>query len=104
MKLSSDGGDCGSRKRKRGCGGAYGVVWRSLLLAAVWSQAVGFVLVRLAGIGLQSALTTFSHRICFLKKSYKFCTFSAICKDNAYKLHCSSTLSKKKKKVYSRQF
>jgi hypothetical protein len=50
MKLSSDGGDSGSNKCKRGCVGAYGGVWLSLRLAGVWSQAVGFVLVRLAGI------------------------------------------------------
>jgi hypothetical protein len=35
MKLSSDGGDCGSNKCKRNHDGAYG---------GVWSQAVGFVL------------------------------------------------------------
>jgi hypothetical protein len=51
MKLSSDGGDCGSKKCKLGYGGAYGGVWRSL--AGVW-RAVGFVLVRLAGTWLQS--------------------------------------------------
>jgi hypothetical protein len=54
MKLSFDGGDSGSKKCKRGYGGAYGGVWRSLRLVGVWSQAVGFVLVRLAGIWLQS--------------------------------------------------
>jgi hypothetical protein len=41
LKLSSDGGDCGSKKCKLGCGGAYGGVWRSLCLAGVWNQAVG---------------------------------------------------------------
>jgi hypothetical protein len=54
MNLSSDGGDCGSRKCERGCCGAYGEVWRCLRLAGAWSQAVGFVLLRLAGIWLQS--------------------------------------------------
>jgi hypothetical protein len=54
LKLSSDGGDAGSEKCKRCCDGAYGGVWRSLLLTGVWSQSVGFVLVRLAGIWLQS--------------------------------------------------
>jgi hypothetical protein len=50
LKLSSDGGDCGSKKNKRDyCG-----VWRTLRLVGVWSQAVGFVLMRLAGIRLQS--------------------------------------------------
>jgi hypothetical protein len=54
LKLSPDGGDSGSKKCKRGYGGAYGGVWRSLRLMIVWSQAVGFVLVRLVGIWLQS--------------------------------------------------
>jgi hypothetical protein len=49
LKLSSDGGDSGSKKYKRG----YGGVWRRLRLAEVWSQAVGFLL-HLAGIWLQS--------------------------------------------------
>jgi hypothetical protein len=35
MKLSSDGGDSDSKKRKQGCGGAYGGVWQSLNLAGV---------------------------------------------------------------------
>jgi hypothetical protein len=38
-----------ARNVKRGNGDSYGEVWRSLRLAGVWSQAVGFVLVRLAG-------------------------------------------------------
>jgi hypothetical protein len=54
LKLSYDGIDSGSKKCKQGYGDAYGGVWRSLRLAGVWSQAVGFVLVCLAGIWLQS--------------------------------------------------
>jgi hypothetical protein len=54
LKLSSDGGDSGSKICKLGYGDAYGGVWRRLRLAGFWSQAVGFVLVRLAGIWLQS--------------------------------------------------
>jgi hypothetical protein len=50
LKLSFDGGNSGSKKCKRGYGGAYDGVWRSLLLAGVWTQAVGFVLLRLAGM------------------------------------------------------
>jgi hypothetical protein len=50
LKLSSDSGDTGSKKCKRGCGGAYGGVWPSLRLVGVWNQVVGFVLVRLARI------------------------------------------------------
>jgi hypothetical protein len=47
LKLSSDCGDSGSEKYKLGHGGTYGRVWRSL-------DSGGFVLVRLAGIWLQS--------------------------------------------------
>jgi hypothetical protein len=54
LKLISDGGDSGSKKCKRGYGGACGGVWRSLRLAGVWHEAVCFVLVRLAVIRLQS--------------------------------------------------
>jgi hypothetical protein len=54
IKLNSDGGDTSSKKCKRGYGSACGGVWRSLRLVGVRSQAVGFVLVRLAGIWLQS--------------------------------------------------
>jgi hypothetical protein len=54
FKLISDGGHSDSKKCKRGYGGAYGWVWRSLRLAEIWSQAVGFVLVRMTGIWLQS--------------------------------------------------
>jgi hypothetical protein len=53
FKLSSDGSDSGSKKCKRGYGGAYRRVWRSLRLAGVFYQVVGFVLVRLVGIWLQ---------------------------------------------------
>jgi hypothetical protein len=55
LKLSSDGGTSGGKKCKRGYGGACGGVWRSLHLAGVFSQAVGFVLVHLAGIWLQAS-------------------------------------------------
>jgi hypothetical protein len=37
LKLSFDDGDSGSKKCKRGCGGAYDGIWRSLRLAGVWS-------------------------------------------------------------------
>jgi hypothetical protein len=50
LKLCSDGGESGSKKCKRGYVGACGRHCRSLLLADGWSSAVGFVLVRLAGI------------------------------------------------------
>jgi hypothetical protein len=50
LKISSDGGDSGRKQSKRGNAGAYGGVWWSLHVAVIWNQAVGFVLVRLAGI------------------------------------------------------
>jgi hypothetical protein len=50
FKLISDGGDSGSKRCKRGYSSTY-----DLRLAGVWSQAVGFVVVRLAGIWLQSS-------------------------------------------------
>jgi hypothetical protein len=53
FKSCSDGGDFGGKKCKTSYGDACGGVWRSLRLAGVWSQAVGFVLVRLAGIWFQ---------------------------------------------------
>jgi hypothetical protein len=49
LKLSSDGGNSGSKKCKQG----YGGVWWSLHLAKVWSHMVDFVLVHLAGIWFQ---------------------------------------------------
>jgi hypothetical protein len=64
-------------------GGAYDGIWWSLRLAGVWSQAVGFVLVRLAGIWLQSPWRCFHIWFTSIKKFYKFCTYNAICKDNA---------------------
>jgi hypothetical protein len=41
LKLSSNGGDCGSKKCERGYGGAYGEVWRSLRLVGIWSLESG---------------------------------------------------------------
>jgi hypothetical protein len=42
IEISSEGGKFGSKKCKRGYGGAYGGVWRSLRLAGIWSQESGF--------------------------------------------------------------
>jgi hypothetical protein len=53
--LSFDGCDSGSKKCKRSYDCVCGGVWRSLRLAGVWILAVGFVLVSLAGIWLQSS-------------------------------------------------
>jgi hypothetical protein len=51
LKLSSDGGYSDRKKCIRDYGGAYGGVWREY---GAWSQAVGFVLLRLAAICFQS--------------------------------------------------
>jgi hypothetical protein len=53
LELSSDGGDCGRKKWKRGCYSAYGRVWWSLRFVGFWSQEVGFVFLQLAGIWFQ---------------------------------------------------
>jgi hypothetical protein len=37
LKLMSAGNGSGSKKCKGGYGGTYGVVWRSLRMAKVWS-------------------------------------------------------------------
>jgi hypothetical protein len=85
MKLSSDGGDSGSKKCKRGYVGAYSGVWRSLRLAEIWSlESGGRFCVGAFGRNLASlAVKMFSHLIYFKKKCYKCCNFNAICKDNA---------------------
>jgi hypothetical protein len=73
-KLSSDGGESGSKKCKRGYGGAYGVIWRSLCLAGVWSQVVGFVLVfdrNLASVAVKMC----SHLV-LLKRHFINCVLS----------------------------
>jgi hypothetical protein len=54
MKLISDCGDSVSKECKRCFGGVYRAAWWSLRVAGVWSQAVGFALLRLVGICLQS--------------------------------------------------
>jgi hypothetical protein len=59
LKSSADGDDCGSKKCKRGYGGASGGVWWSLRLAQIWSRSIGFVSVHWAGMWLQSPLRCF---------------------------------------------
>jgi hypothetical protein len=54
LKLNSEGGNPDNTKYKRGDGDANVGVWWSRSLLGIWSQAVCFVLVRLAGIWLQS--------------------------------------------------
>jgi hypothetical protein len=57
--VCSDGGNSGSKKRKRDYGGTYGGVCRSLRLARFWNlesgvRRFGFVFVLSAGAWLQS--------------------------------------------------
>jgi hypothetical protein len=87
LKLSSGGGDSGSKKCKRDMGapevGSGGVcVWREY---RVWSQESGSPFcVGAFGRNLASvAVKMFSHLIYFIKTFYNFCAFSVICKDNA---------------------
>jgi hypothetical protein len=92
IKLSSDGGDSGSKECKRG----YGGIWQSLRLARVWSLKSGSRFC--AGVFGRNlapvAMKMFSHLIHFIKKSYKFCTFNAICKENAA-INCITVRHKK---------
>lgn len=67
FKLISDGDNCDSKKWTGSCGGAYGVIWRSLLLAGVWFQPPW----RRFNINL------------LYKKVHKICTLNAISKDNS---------------------
>jgi hypothetical protein len=81
LKLSSDGGDSGSKKCKRGCDCVYGGVWRGLaesVFGRSLESSVGAFGRNLASV----AVKMFSHWIYFQKKFYK-CTFNAICKDDA---------------------
>jgi hypothetical protein len=78
FKLNSVSDDSGRKKCKRRCGG----VWRSLCLAGIWSQAVGFVLLRLAGIWLQSP-SRFFYIQCTLQRHFINFVLCAICEDNA---------------------
>jgi hypothetical protein len=74
LKLSSDSGDSGSKKCKRGYVGTSDGVWQSLETGSQY--CVG-------AFGRNLALVTmkiFSHFIYFIKKFYKFCTFNAICR------------------------
>jgi hypothetical protein len=73
LKRISDGADCGNKKCKR----SYGGVRRSLRLAGVWRWAIGFFLVGLVEIWLQSP-SMFPRLIQFENKFYKFSTFNAI--------------------------
>jgi hypothetical protein len=74
LKLSSDGGDSGSKKYKRGHDSAY-------VGSGVWSRVVGFALLLLTRIWLGCLEDIFTFNL--LLKCYTFCTFNAIFKDNS---------------------
>jgi hypothetical protein len=78
-KLSSDGGDSGSKKYKQG----YGGVWRSLRLCGSLESGGRFCVGEFGRNLAPVAVKMFSHTLLFIKKCYKFCDFNAICKDNA---------------------
>jgi hypothetical protein len=79
-KLGFASGDCVSKMCRRGCGGVYDGVWRSLLFARVWIHVVDSVLVPSAGIWLQSRVKVFSHLTYFKIKFDTFGTVKAIYK------------------------
>jgi hypothetical protein len=66
VKLTSDGGNTGSKKCKIGYGGAYCGLWCILLLTGLES-GVGVLDRNLASV----AVMMFSHLIYFTKKIYK---------------------------------
>jgi hypothetical protein len=69
LKLTSEGGGSGSKKCKRGC--------TEGLVETAFGRNLASV-----------ALKMFSYLIFLIKTFYKFCTFSAISKDNAA-INCS---------------
>jgi hypothetical protein len=80
LKLNSDSGDSGSKKCKRGYGGAYGGgLTVSVFGGSVESSSGGRFCVGAFGRNLASAaVKMFSHLFSFIKKFYKFCSFNAI--------------------------
>jgi hypothetical protein len=75
LKISSDRGDSVSKKCRRGYGGAYGEVWRSLRLAGAWSRAGQFC-VRAFDFSRPEDVFTLNLSY-FTKKFYKICIFNA---------------------------
>jgi hypothetical protein len=77
LTLNSDGGDSGSKKCKRDCGGTYSGVWKSL-------ESGGLFCFSAFSRNLASAaVKMFSHLIYFQNRFYNLCAFNAICKDSA---------------------
>jgi hypothetical protein len=71
-ELGYDGGDCGSKKCKRGCGDAYGGVWPSM----VWrdEKSGGLFCVGVFGSRFEDVFTS----NLLYKESCIFCTYNAI--------------------------
>jgi hypothetical protein len=67
--ISSDCGDSGSKKYKRGYGGIYGEIWQSSRFAKAWSQVVGFVLLRIRHP--ENGGSTHLRNFCLLQRDYK---------------------------------
>jgi hypothetical protein len=80
LKLSSDGGDSGSKKCKRGYSGAYDRVWRSLHLAGVRWSVLCWCVWQESGFSRREDVFTWN---LLQKKNYEFCNFNAIFKDSA---------------------
>jgi hypothetical protein len=85
LKLSYKWGNSGSKKCKRGYGGAHGGVWWSLRIEGVWAlDSDGLFCVDEFGRNRASvAVIMFTHLIWFKKKFDKCCNFNAIYKINA---------------------
>jgi hypothetical protein len=75
-KISSDGGDSGSKECKRAC--ICGGVWRSSRFVGFWSLSVfiGAFLRHRASV----PVNMFSNLIYFIKKFYKLCTSMRVAK------------------------
>jgi hypothetical protein len=96
VEFSSDCGDSGRKKCKRGCGGAYGGVWRSLAESAfgggLESRVRRSVLWRCVWkeFSFNRREDVFTYNL-IQKKFYKFCTFHAVFRDNpAVNWNCST--------------
>jgi hypothetical protein len=84
LKLSSGAGESGSKKGKRGYGGAYGGVWRSLRFAGARRRRGRFCVGAFGRNPASVTVKMFSYLIYFVKRYiYKFYIFNAICKNNA---------------------
>jgi hypothetical protein len=99
--LSSDGGDSGRKKCKRGYGGASGGVWRSLRLVGVRSQESGVRLSVLCWCIWQESASVVVVLVSFDNGVWRSPNGSrvSLCKDNTA-VNC---ITVQNKKFYSRQ-